>query len=270
MGLKVKNSELVRSSQCAYRREREISTESVKTDNYIKSGVIKNLVKYGLGYDSTTKTYGTRPSETDVVTAIAEAFENLNFPVEATREEHRKEAEKEILRYLRCEKRQPLAFESKELALWDVDVTVSPDVVFIDNDKKTIEVVLFKAKRPNVSMNADEVEYYNKGKQSTVSTNLELYSLFAFGKDLMPCDSTYQVKASFYFLRKKNDNAAKANFDLDFFNADGKNVVFITEEVSKDIDGNSTYGLYDGMFEKQFDELLRLINKTVFFRHDFE
>ena len=123
-------------------------------------------------------------------------------------------------RYFSSEKRIPAEAPESILDIYDVDVDVNPDALFINGEK--IEVVKYFNKKPDIGNRTD---------------SLALYSLLYYGKqvgEMMLPGKNVQVTALFYFLKKQNDrqndlHPEKNNFDLDFFNQAGKNVVSLID-----------------------------------------
>ena len=91
-----------------------------------------------------------------------------------------------------------------------------------------------------------------KYKDTGMFQNLELYCMLLYARSLVQPGETVNICASYYFLRKNNDNSATKEFDLDFFENKGAgNVVTLWEEYTP---GKKTE--LDLHFEPQFKEFL--------------
>lgn len=231
----MKSSELSRSNRCVLRRNRDIATSSEKGVEYQKAIVVKNVLKNALSSDECT----------NVKSEIQKGFEDIDFPTEKTRELMAGEMTACIRRYLRSESRQPVFMGAMDLSIFDLNVSVAPDVIFYTSEG--LEVVKFSASRPKITMGGTKRNF-------SANNSLELYSLFCFGKELVPVDRKLNVKASIYYLRKSNDSVNKGVFDADFFDEKGKNVVTISDIVDKTIHPEGAICSLDEHFKPLFEE----------------
>lgn len=164
-------------------------------------------------------------TEADVPETLKEAFTDLGFKSNRQMELQAEEMTKQILRYVNSETRKSYSAKGLDVDLGhDVIAThIHPDAVFYDKDEdglREIEVVRFKFRRPDIH----ERDKYQ---------SLELYALMKYARLLVNPGETVTLKASVYFMRKQNDSAAKAVFDEDFFDKQGKNVITIEERFTK-------------------------------------
>ena len=131
-------------------------------------------------------------------------------------------------RYTSCENRLPQDTPNAILDVHGLEVNVDPNFMFVSNGTSgtthSIEVIKVFYKKPDISSTA-------------ASKNIALYSMLYYakqvGENMFPGENVTCI-ASFYFLRKKNDtnnalHPEKNNFDPDFFDHSGENVVSIRD-----------------------------------------
>lgn len=148
-------------------------------------------------------------------------------------------------RYVSCENRIPVEAPNAILDIYGLEVNVDPTYMFVDASTKALEVVKILFKKPELS-------------QSAASKSIALYSMLYYGKlvgeNMFPGENV-KVTASFYYLIKDNDrenslHPEKDNFDSDFFNQEGKNVLSIKDENRGDCPENQRMTAYDtGMYQ---------------------
>ena len=134
-------------------------------------------------------------------------------------------ANKYIKRYISSDNRVPQLAPESTMDIFGIEVTVDPDVFFYDG--KTLEIVKFFLKKPDITISGRKLD-------ASVAGCLPLYAMLYYGKQLLAYIDPnrkfpVEVKASFYFLKKSNDNFDKGVFDLDFFDGAGKNVVSLSD-----------------------------------------
>lgn len=122
------------------------------------------------------------------------------------------------------------------------EVTVTPDVLF--RDASSVELVLYRVGKPTVTQNG-------KKQDASVKNCLELYFLLKYARRFVPEGKVMNVKASYYFLRKKNDTATELA-EEGFFDTKGGNIVTLEEE--NYIGGTLTPSKLDEEFLDQLDE----------------
>lgn len=149
-------------------------------------------------------------------------------------------------RYLSSEKRIPAEAPDSIFDIYGTEVDVNPDAIFVSNDN--IEVVKYFLKKPEITSNTE---------------SLSLYSLLYYGKqvgELMRPGQNVKIVASFYYLKKKNDasnklHPEKDNFDLDFFDNRGKNVVsMIDQNLGDEVDESKRVTALDARYHQLFQE----------------
>lgn len=220
------SSELSYANRCSFRRDKgDLTTKAEKTNVYYKASIMKDAIRSLL-----EKKKEKELEEEDWKTAWVKIREKFNemtdYPLAKTADLHAKDAYKQVKRYVDCEKRIPAYLPPETISLSDdLQVRVSPDMVFFTDEG--IELVKIKTGKPNVAQKGSI-------RDKSVNNSLELYSLFCYGKNLVPKGVMMKVKASYYFLRKSSDSssAEKPNFDLDFFDTKGAgNIVTLEQDV---------------------------------------
>ena len=117
-----------------------------------------------------------------------------------------------------------------------IETAVNTKDIAVFNGRNYLEIIKFKASKP----------WYTQGEETknSVMNSLELYSLFCYGRDMLPAGSKKIVRAGYYYLQKRSDsrNQDRPNFEPDFFTGDESNVVYIEAEVDKTLNplGNPT------------------------------
>lgn len=223
---------------CIQRRNFEVDLFKGESSNLQRVGAIQNTIDKVL-FDGMDKPHANAE--------LHRAFEEIPFTSEASRPILEARAWRDIDRYLTCEKRRSGA--AGDLALIkapkidvplnsDLTVSVKPKFINIRSGNRTtgtaaeegkvyydklVNVVLIKAGKPDMT-------------QSEANTSPVLYAMLKYGEQLaLPGEET-MVLAEIYYLRKKNDtaaNAARPNYDLDFFNTvGGNNIVSMSEIVT--------------------------------------
>lgn len=244
-------------NRCATRRGRNIRLKGDKgIDNvYEKAILIKDMIRKGLFHVATDE---------EIEATLEMNFRELGYPTEETARLHAADAYRQIMRYVHCEKREPEVAHTKTVHPFGLmDVRVTPDYIFsgikdfpydeVVGKKKTtnlipkkyIEVVKIRCSKPDVTASG-------KYKDTGMFQNLELYCMLLYARSLVQPGETVNICASYYFLRKNNDNSATKEFDPDFFENKGAgNVVTLWEEYTP---GKKTE--LDLHFEPQFKEFL--------------
>lgn len=127
---------------------------------------------------------------------------------------------KRIMRYLNNETRIPVAIEGGQVDMGGTIFNVRPDMCFVDDKTKSIELVRIQLGRPKLT---------NRGKKNAAVRDIKLFSMIMYGRQL-----GYQnIVASIYYLQKTTDvigGLAGQNFDPDFFEGGGGNIVSISDQ----------------------------------------
>lgn len=222
-----KSSELGFSNRCHFNREKHLSLETEKGNNFQKSGDIKSLIKRLL-YLRRVNGEITEDDKKQVFADICEGFKSYGYKTEKTMRIHAEDAYRQVMRYVLCEKRMPAFTVSKRIEMAGIEVKVSPDMLYFYKDTDgadCIEVVRLRASKPTTKQTSKKLD-------EGANTNLELYSFIQYGKTFVPNGRQMKVKASFYFLRKNSDKPSDGKFDLDFFETiGGGNIVSIEDTV---------------------------------------
>lgn len=225
----IKAAELGRSHRCSFNRAKNLILESDKGTNFEKSNIIKDIIKKLLYIKR--KREITDEDTTTMYQDLLTQFKEMGYQTDKTADLHSKDAYRQIMRYVKCETRNPIFPKSSIVEIDGMDVKVSPDLMFTYGD--TIEIVKLKCSKPNIAQNSKKLD-------AGANTNLELYAMIQYGKQFVKQGYQATIKASFYYLRKNNDSANKdkMNFDLDFFEQKGANNIVSIED--KVIGGGNT------------------------------
>lgn len=250
--------ELQGYNRCQMRRERNLSLKNGKgVENvYEKAVLIKDMIRKRLFHVATDE---------EIEASLEMSFMDMNYPTEETAKLHAADAYRQIMRYVHCEDRTPEVAPLKTVRPFDLfDVRVKPDYIFTGVKefpytevvgkkkstytipKKYIEVVKIKCSKPNVSLTS-------KAKDAGIMQSLELYAMLLYARSLVgPDEKDINVCASYYYLRKNNDNSATKQFDTDFFENKGAgNIVTLWEEYKPE--GKTELDL---LFQPQFEEFV--------------
>ena len=196
--MEYKSKELYSLNRCNKRRQyKKVATQNIKKTNYDKIVLVKSVIKEALEKNNMTLE--------GIERRIEEEFEYLEYSNNKTKHLTCELVKKMVIRYIEYERdlnRKVIFPEHKEIDIFGIKVDVSVDACFIDND--CIEVVKYKAKRPNITQGGSRLDY-------TISGNLEIYAMLKYCEELAKIYPKQKVKASFYFLRK----AKETHFDSD-------------------------------------------------------
>lgn len=209
-------SQLKGMNRCRFRREHMYKTADTQNTFIIREALIKECI---LGF------LGKEMSWQDVARRVkAEAYAGDKDFSEPTKEILENDLIRYIGRYVNSESRIPQPAPESSLDIYGVQVRVNPDLFFYDGN--VLEIVKFQFKKPDLT-NGRKLD-------ASAAGSLPLYALLYYGKQLNayinPEKKPIQVKASFYYLKKANDNFEKDIFDLDFFELkNGKNIVSIMD-----------------------------------------
>lgn len=246
----IKSSALKGSSRCAKRRSFAFTTSSEVTNNMSQAYAVKDVLLNAL-YEKHTSA--------QVYDELLKKFDELKFPTDQTRLEQVDIARKCVVRYIKSENRTPIpaTMVTKMTLSFDelsTPVEVSPDAIFFTKSKatgvKTLEIVKYKTGKPDLA-------YKSKKLDNSVEQSLELYAMFCYGRQfamqILKDGEQCEVKASYYFLKKKNDSFGKTpHFDLEFFDNAGGNVCSLVGNVENA--GGGTY--FECDLDKNFKPLL--------------
>ncbi len=163
-------------------------------------------------------------------------FSEAGYPTTETTRIEKERAVDEIKRYLDSETRHLQKGMTQYIDLGhDVETVFAADAVHVKNG--AVEVIKFETGKPRVS-------------ERKADKDLGLYAMLKYGRAYVPEGETYRVTASYYSLRKKNDNWKKGLFDRNFFDTEkGKNIVSISEYY--------TGGDEESPFDVEFEPLVK-------------
>ena len=257
---KYKSRDLKGVTRCSFRRSRNLNLESGKKNEliYQKAALIKSVIKDSLVYGYT---------DAGVKKSLDQGFMDLGYELKKTAKEQSNDAYKQIMRYLKSEKRMPVIYPGMTVKPFNlIGVEVFPDLVFYgekdfeytakDSKGKKItwvkrepyiEVVKICCKLPDITATGNK-------KDSSAGKSLELYSYLKYARELIESDELIHIGASYYFLRKKNDGNIEDIIHDDFFDTKGAgNIVSLWEIHSKD---SNEPEIMDRMFKPQFEEFV--------------
>ena len=247
--MKKRSGELRASGWCAKRRQHDFSTQDHRDTAYDYAVTVKSIILDVL--------FGVLKRE-DMDARLDDEFSRIPYPLDAVRQVKKHDAKKLINRYLDSEHRRFIRPKSKDILIKDVLVTVKPDLLFIDDT--SIEVILLRTGKPSVSRSGSK-------RDGSVNTCLELYAMLKYAQEYVPNGKSRSVSASYYFLRREDDSVKNAKFEPNFFECDvkapdpdygcpskGKNVVRLTEETGRALDGKIGRTEADITFEPLFEE----------------
>lgn len=215
--MKYTMNQLKGMDRCSFRRENKLPSVAVKNTNVIREELLNKCI---LGF------LRKEMSWNDIV---KEVNEKAYAEDEGMAAETKRILCEDMLiyldRYFKSENRIPEKADASLLDIYGIDVLVKPDVFFFDG--RTLEIVKYAYKKPDLSQNGHKLDASAKG-------SLMLYSMLFYGKQLNayvnPKQKPVTIKASVYYLKKANDNFEKDIFDLDFFDTkNGKNVISLQD-----------------------------------------
>lgn len=211
--MKFNSRDLSTHNRCTKRRKfAEIITKQATNDIYTKSVVIKSAIKEYLLDEDWDK----------VIKSVQEGFKEISYKNDNTRAINIEESLKIIKRYVNWEKgkqRKPIIFDKQEINIFGIDVEISPDLYFITEDY--IEVVKIKIGKPNITQTGKKLD-------ASVYGCLELYAMLRVAEELAKTYPKKELKASYYFLRKKEDSYTKKIFDGCFNAGRDNNIVTLS------------------------------------------
>lgn len=244
---KISLYELRKKNNCSKAMSRNLQFTEEKNLNYYRATGIVNIIKNAMSVTP-------HLDDVEIAKQTDALFSSLDYANEENRKKHCEDAFKFIRRYVSSDKRDMITnCPRMKICIDDFEVDVCPDLIYKNDDNHIIEIIKIDIGKPDVSQDTSDGEYDWMGNKKTIAGNYKpLYALFSYGKELIPIDSTWTVRASIYFLRQKTDDLKNAKFGLDFFDPNGKNVVYLMEEVTRDSTGNITPGLYDSQFAPLF------------------
>lgn len=195
--------ELGGSDACTARRSFDFVFKDRESEIYKKAVATKSVI-------SDCLKYGVNAQAVDEI--VKDRFNNLDYISKEQKDVQINDTARQVKRYLLSETRRANEAAPKEIVLNDeMAVIVSPDYWFRNNDE--IEVVKIKCSKPSMIQR----EAYN---------DIGLYSMLKYAENLaaeLDDSGIHYIKASYYFLGKKNDSysADEPNFDTDFFDTVG-------------------------------------------------
>lgn len=195
-----------------------------------------------------------------ILEELKEAYQELPYPTEKTRELQAEAAQKRVMRYLQSESRTPEFAPEKTVPVPGMDgvgIDVSPDFIFRgeklfeteipgSKPKKKVQVMMPYVEAVKIRDCAPDVTVSGKKQDASVKTCLELYAMLLYARDIAGSEACGRIGASYYYLKRADDS--KEVFEEDFFAPKGRNVVSLWEIA----DDHS----YDQYFQPQIQEFL--------------
>lgn len=230
-----KSSEFRGSERCSVLRKYDrlnALLDTVKESNYDEAILVKDIMKGYLKGDFHLE---------DFMGLIEEGLDDGQMLLP---EQRKRKAERlfSILKRAALGETRPAEFiKSGTVVAGGYEVRVSPDVVFRGDNE--IEFVLYRVGKPSVTQNG-------KKQDASVKNCLELYFLLKYARTMVPEGKTWNIKASYYFMRKSNDTATDL-VDQNFFSGKGGNVVTLEEMYTG---GTNFASKVDEAFEAQLEE----------------
>lgn len=229
-----KSGEFRGKSRCNVLREHEaLLFDSLKNDNYDNAVAVKEIIK---GYFDKTYELSEFPELISEAIGVDDEISSKSVQMKRNR------LVKILNRAVLSETRKLKMCDKKIISKCGFDVSVKPDVYY--DDGRTIEVIMYRAGKPNVTMNG-------KKQDASVNNCIELYFMILYGRKLIPAGETRNVRASYYFLRKNTDKS-EVIIDNDFFSGDGGNVVYLEDYPY--VGGSDARTDLDVSFEEQIEE----------------
>lgn len=185
-------------------------------------GLIKDVYATPTGNDELLKEFPVLQNY------IEKKFRQVGDITELTCKLQAKKAYDKVRRYCGSEGRIPVvASEQKVFDMFDIiDVEDKPDLIFYENDGKSIEAVKLCTRKPDVTQTG-------KRKDKSALQSMELYSKFTYARSLINDEEAHDIKGSYYFLGRKDDKSTgeKKHFEPYFFEERGGNIVSLSATV---------------------------------------
>ena len=171
---------------------------------------------------------------------IARRYREFSFDTRETGKLLGRSIASRIFRYLSEETRDLIVPDKKDLDLFGQEVIgVRPDLLHIDEKSKSIEAIKLRCGKPDCTKNGKRPDH-------NILNNKELYGLYAYAKSVCagrPDKDDWEIKASYYFLRKNSDRTG--HIDPGYFGS--KAPVATLEGLPDEI---------DAIYKPQFEEYI--------------
>jgi DNA helicase-2/ATP-dependent DNA helicase PcrA len=237
MRLTVKAGQLAGAGKCYHRRSRELNFETEKSEPYLLASIVGEVIRtYVLGV----------PTGAPLVPLkgfIEDKFDDIHYDIPEAKDMAIKQMVFLIERWMKYDRRKFRSEPQKLVTCFNVDVLVSPTLVYENDD--LIECIQVKYSKPQITQSST-----TEGKGA--NTYLPLYALLQYTKTLVYPGHKKKITATILYLKRDDDKPASGVFKADFTDASGaKNVISLSE----DYEGGSTAkSTLDTTFEWQFDE----------------
>lgn len=174
--------------------------------------------------------------EADVFSEMHADFMELDYPTQRTRDLDEDQCRKEIRRYIKGEMEIICNRNFKSAVAKDVDigvgelVTVKPDFIRVVKQAGEIEATGEKYDGSITVVNIHTGR--NRGSQKSEAESLAKYAMLKYARTLVRPGSTAMLHACDIYLKRADDasiNAAKPNFDENFWADGGNNCTYVSE-----------------------------------------
>lgn len=205
-------STVSKSNMCKKNRAFEFETKDTNLpENYYRKQIIIACIRAALIWNE-------RRSDA-IMKYLNERYDECGFQNFQQRQMNLAWDHKRIMRYLNNEVRVPTILEGGEVDVMGKVFKVRPDMCFIDDKSKSIELVRIQLGKPYLTQS---------GKKNAAIRDLKLFSMIVYGRQL----GYQRITASIYYLQKSTDimsGLAGQNFDPDFFEGGGGNIISMVD-----------------------------------------
>lgn len=235
--LTVKAGQLAGAGKCYHRRNRELNFETEKSEPYLLASIVGKIIRtYVLGIPTGAPLMPLRDF-------IEEEFKDIHYDIPEAKEMAIKQMHFLLNRWMRSDARPYRSEPQKLVTCFNVDVLVSPTMVY--EDDSVVECVQVKYSKPQIAQTSA-----SEGKGA--NTYLPLYALLQYAKTLVYPGHRKKIRATLLYLKRDDDKPASGVFKTDFTDGTGaKNVIYLEEEYEG---GSIAKSKLDAAFEWQFGE----------------
>lgn len=257
MGITVSSGLLKNEHRClSYRKGNTVDLVSEKKNHYVNAVLMKETLKKFAGKsftrseveDFVAEKKGELGVELEMKEIEVYAFLSEFFTIMSRYiDEENKKGFKDELDY-------ELYPAEKVIDCFGLDVSTTPDCIFFKKDN-SIEIVKYKYSKPYITQSGNV-------RDASAYRSLELYAMLRYGRAVakeMGLRGNITISASYYYLKKKKDNASKSEYEPVYFSKSGSSVIFITEQimdfggVAEEVFGNNA----DDIFGPQFKAFIQ-------------
>ena len=239
-------SEFTGSSTCKnYYMIEDLKVDSEKGTAYERAVAHKDIINEVLS---------GKAEMSEVNDLVSQGIES-SYALDATNQAMLAKETDNLMRYLRNENRKSSkgTNELVDIHYENMGIPCSPDRVFVDEKNKIVEVVFYRSGSPSINEKTGiKPEKTDKMKEWF---KLWVGKWYAYGYALKHLSlsnrDVFEVKSSYYFMKKSTDSGQKAR-DNDFFSGKGGNIVSLSDKYVFGAPYASTE--IDDIFHKFIDE----------------